>query len=65
MDIFDTICFLPHPILGDDGHYKTLEGLLGSNTDENQPSLQKSAKRSETLPFAANLQHVKNVDLML
>ena len=65
-DIFDTIHFLPDPIQGDDGHYMTFEQLVGSNTDEShQPSLQKSAKRSKTLPFAASLQHVKNMDLML
>ena len=65
-DIFDTIHFLPDPIQGDDGHYMIFEKLLGSNTDEShQPSLQKSAKRSKTLPFAVSLQHVKYMDLML
>ena len=33
-DILDSMHFLPDSIPGDDGHYKTFEELLGSNTDE-------------------------------
>ena len=57
---------LPDPVPGEDGHHKSLDDLLGRETDESQrSSLQKTPKRRKTLPLSASIQHVKNVDLML
>lgn len=64
--VFDSLHTLPDPVPGEDGHYMTLDDLLGTETDEShRPSLQKTPKRRKTLPFAVSIQHVKNVDLML
>ena len=49
-EVFDT---LPDPLSGEDGHCKSLDDLLGTETDE------------VTDPFSASIQHVMNVDLML
>ena len=58
--VHDTIYFLPDPIPGADGHYKTLEQLLDSSTDErHRPSLHTKAKWTKTLPFTPSVQHVK------
>jgi len=55
-DIFNTIHFLPDPVPGEDGHYKTLEQLLCSVTDEShRSSLQTKAKRTKTLPLTASV----------
>ena len=65
-EVFDTLHVLPDPVPGEDGHYKSLDDLLGTETDgSHRPSLQKTPKRKKTLPFSASIQHVKNVDLML
>ena len=65
-EVFDTLHVLPDPVPGEDGHYKNLDELLGTETDgSHRPSLQKTPKRKKTLPFSVSLQHVKNVDLML
>ena len=65
-EVFDSLHVLPDLVPSEDGHYKTLEELLGTETDgSHRPSLQKTSKRKKTLPFSASVQHVKNVDLML
>ena len=65
-EVFNSLQVLPDPVPGEDGHYKTLDDLLGTKTDEShRPSLHKTPKRRKTLPFSASIQHVKNVDLML
>ena len=65
-EVFDSLIVLPDPVPCEDGHYKTLEELFGTETDRNhRPSLQKTPKRKKTLPFSASVQHIKNVDLML
>ena len=65
-EVFDSLQVLPDPVLGEDGHHKTLDDVLGTETDEShRPSLQKTPKRRKTLPFSASIQHVRNVDLML
>ena len=65
-EVFDSLQVLPDPVPGEDGHYKTLDDILGTETDEShRPSLQKTPKRRKTLPFSASIQHMKNVDLML
>ena len=33
-DVFDQLHFLPDPVPGDDGHYKTFKDLLGTKMDE-------------------------------
>lgn len=61
--VFDTLEFLPDPVPGEDGHYKSFQQLFGTPTDgSHRPSLQKVKK---TLPFSASIQHVKNVNMML
>ena len=62
-EVFDSLHVLPDPVPSEDGHYKTLEELLGTETDgSHRPSLQKTSKRKKTLPFLASVQHV---DLIL
>ena len=59
-EVFDSLHVLPDLVPSKDGHYKTLEELLGTETDgSHRPSLQKTSKRKKTLPFSASVQHVK------
>lgn len=65
-DVFTALHFLPDPVPGVDGHYRSFDEAIGSVTDEShRPSMCTKAKRKKTLPCSASLQHVKNVDLML
>ena len=64
---FSTLHFLPDPIPGDDGHYKSFADVYGQCTSEqHRPSLQisrTSAKRS--ISFTPSQQHVRNVGLLV
>ena len=63
---FNQIKFLPDPMPGEAGHYKSFSEVYGTKTTEAHcPSAAKTAKRRKTLPFSSNLRHVKNVDMML
>lgn len=47
-EVFDSLHVLPDPVPSEDGHYKTLEELLGTETDgSHRPSLQKTSKRKK------------------
>ena len=63
-EVFHSLHVLTDPVPSEDGHYKTLEELLGTETDgSHRSSLQKTYKQKKTLPFLASVQHVKNLML--
>ncbi|XP_065895962.1 uncharacterized protein [Dysidea avara] len=65
-EIFQSINFIPDPVPGEEGHYRCFSDVYGTDTSEEHcPSLKKPNKRRKTLPFASNLTHVRNVDMML
>lgn len=65
-EVYEQLHFLPVPVPGEDGYYKTFKDLMGTKTDgSHRLSLQKVSNWTKTLPFAASVQHVKNLDLML
>ena len=65
-NLFQTINFIPDPVPGNEGHYMSFSDVYGTDTtEEHYPSLKKPNKQRKTLPFASNLTHVKNVDMML
>ena len=48
------------------GTLQEFSEVYGTTTTEaHHPSLQKKSKRAKILPFASNLRHVKNVDMVL
>ena len=65
-DTFEKIKFLPDPMTGEEGHYKSFSEVYGCATSEKYcPSTAASPKCKKTLPFASNLRHVTNLDMML
>lgn len=57
-DIFEQIKFLPDPMPGEEGHYKSFSEVYGSSTSEKHcPSVATPARQKKTLPFASNLRH--------
>ena len=66
LDVFKSISYLPDPVPGEDGHYLPFSEVYGTNTTEqHRPSLQAKRGKQKTLPFAASIQHVKNVDILV
>ena len=66
-DIFRKLYHIPHPVLGEDSHYKPFIEVLGTETREECPSLdlKEQKKRKISLPFTVCLQHVKNSGLVI
>lgn len=65
-EVFNSLKYMPDPVPGEEGHYKFFTEVYGTNTTEQYvPSMKKKTQRKKTLPFASNLQHVHNVDMML
>ena len=66
---FESIEFLPDPIPGDDGHYKTFADVYGSETtEEHRPSLIESKKKTvhrRSIDFYSTRQHVTNVVVVI
>ena len=65
-EVFNRLKYVPDPVPGEEGHYKPFAEVYGTNTTEQYvPSMMSKTQRKKTLPFASNLRHVKNVDMML
>lgn len=60
MDVFVTLQHLPHPIPGDNSHYKSFSEVYGTKTsEENRPSLL-TKRPKKTVSFPKSVQHAKN-----
>ena len=65
-EAFDTLSFLPDPVLGEEGHYRPFDNVFGTPTlEEFRPSLQTSKSKQRTMPFSPCAQHMKNADIMV
>lgn len=64
-DIFRKLSHIPHPVLGDDSHYKSFSDVFGTTTKESCPSFDLKKKKKNSLPFTGCLQHVKNSGLVI
>ena len=66
-DMFQKLSHIPHPVLGEDNHYKPFTEVLGSETKEECPSLElkEQKKKKNTLLFTGCLQHVKNAGIVI
>ena len=54
------------PIPSEDGHYLSFaEVICEKITGEHRPSLLKKHSKSNTLPFYASVQHVKNCQMVI
>ena len=63
--MFQTLRFLPDPMLVSDGHYSPFEDAFNSSTSEkDRPSLQ-SPKKKKILSYSPVKQHAVNVGLVL
>lgn len=55
--------------MDEDGHYKSFEEVLGTNTGESlcpsEVESRQKSKSAKSLPFNATQQHVKNVNLVI
>ena len=71
LDVFKNLRHIPHPTLGEDGHYLPFSEVFGSaTTEEHRPSYKKPATTTSKrvkrkLPFYGSVQHVKNSQLMV
>ena len=71
MDIFKKLHHIPHPMLGEDGHYRLFSEVFGTQTsEEHRPSFKQTLSSSRKakrrrLPYYASVQHVKNSQLMV
>ena len=71
IEVFNKLNHIPHPVLGDDGHYLPFNEVFGlATTDEQRPSFKKAKdpkrKRAKVkLHFSASVQHVKNSEIMV
>ena len=60
MDVFVTLQHLPHPIPGDNNHYKSFSEVYRTKTsEENRPSLL-TKRPKKTVQFPTSVQHAKN-----
>ena len=65
-ELFVLLHHLPDPVPGEEGHYKPFSEVFGTfTTEEYRPSLQVKKSKQKYLPFAASVQHVKNVNVMI
>ena len=65
-EVFNRLKYMPDPVPGEEGHYKPFTEVYGTSTTEQYvPSMMRKTQRKKTLPFASNLRHVRNVDMML
>ena len=71
LDVFKNLRHIPHPTLGEDGHYLPFSEVFGSaTTEEHRPSYKKPATTTSKrvkrkLPYYGSVQHVKNSQLMV
>ena len=63
-EIFNKLHHLPDPTLGEDGHYKPLEEVIGKKTTEDGRPSKKKARDIRKGPFVPSIQHAKNTNLM-
>lgn len=70
--VFEKLHHIPHPMPGEDGHYRPFSEVFGTQTSEEyRPSLKKSTSKTRKvvkqrrLPYYASVQHVKNSQLMV
>ena len=61
-EIFNKFHHLPDPMLGEDGHYKLFEEVIGKNTTEDGRRSKKKAR--DISPFVPIIKHAKNTNLM-
>ena len=64
-EIFHKLRHIPHPTLGEDGHYKPFSDIYGTVTSDACPSFNSNKEKSNSLPFYGTLQHVKNSQLVI
>ena len=65
-EVFNRLKYMPDPVPGEEGHYKPFTEVYGTSTTEQYvPSMMRKTQRKKTLPFASNLRHVRDVDMML
>ena len=64
-DVFQKLHHIPHPVLGEDNHYKPFSEVFGSETIEECPSFKSNNKGKNSLPFYGRLQHVENANLVI
>ena len=66
-ETFSNLHYLPDPIPGDEGHYRTFVDIYGQcTTEEYRPSLLAAKKDSrKSIGFSPSQQHVHNVGLLV
>jgi hypothetical protein len=67
-EIFSKLRHLPHPMPGNDEHYRAFSDVFGDNTvtEDYRPSKKKqTSSRGKSLSFYASVQHVKNSELLV
>ena len=64
-EIFQTLKYLPDPILGPDGHYLPFDEVFSmSTTEKDRPSLQ-VRKYKKSLSYSPTKQHATNVNVVI